>query len=402
MEKKGTPNDENLELETVNRDGYRLPNACRDKDHYFFTAIRGIQAEREYYVIMCPLWLLPVIFPLPEPNPPDERAQRLFTKSRVPKIKKYIINNPESYTVSSLTVSIDGDTDFIPFSNQEEIIAKAGHLKVPVKAGFSINDGQHRVTGLILAYKEKNELRNETVPIVFYTDGGLKRSQQMFSDLNRHAIRPTRSLSILYDHRDELARFTVKLSYSIPIFKNKTEFEKTNVSSKSPYLFTLSAVYQANRKLLDKTKGFNDEDKRIAIDFWCEVTKNIIEYQQLLSNDVTCQELRDNYVHAHGVILVALGIIGHELINKYPDWKARLEKLGGIEWSRKNARSWEGRVISNDKICKGRKNIQLAVNLLKTELGIPLAEKELLIEEEYRSKHQILSKFFNNDIGPSH
>ena len=46
--------------------------------------------------------------------------------------------------------------------------------------------------------------------MVFYLDPGLQRCQQLFADLNRYAIRPTRSLSLLYDHRDEHAQL-VKL-----------------------------------------------------------------------------------------------------------------------------------------------------------------------------------------------
>ena len=33
--------------------------------------------------------------------------------------------------------------------------------------------------------------------VVVYEDQGLKRSQQIFADLNRHALKPTESLALL-------------------------------------------------------------------------------------------------------------------------------------------------------------------------------------------------------------
>ena len=78
------------------------------------------------------------------------------------------------------------------------------------------------------------------VPVLFFIDKGLQRSQQMFADLNKHAVRPSDSLSTLYDHRDpgsELARF---VAMSVEGFKGMTEMEKSSISNRSVKLFTLS------------------------------------------------------------------------------------------------------------------------------------------------------------------
>jgi len=58
-----------------------------------------------------------------------------------------------------------------------------------------INDG-HRRAAFELALKEKS-WANKTIAVVFFLDVGLKRSQQMFTDLNRYAARPAPSLNIL-------------------------------------------------------------------------------------------------------------------------------------------------------------------------------------------------------------
>ena len=51
--------------------------------------------------------------------------------------------------------------------------------------------------------KQAPHLGSETISVV---PQSLSRCQQMFADLNRHATRPTSSLSIPYDHRDFLAQ----------------------------------------------------------------------------------------------------------------------------------------------------------------------------------------------------
>ena len=47
---------------------------------YNFTAIRGIQAGKEYFVAMCPLRIIPKIFLFDEEEivPPEHRAQRIL------------------------------------------------------------------------------------------------------------------------------------------------------------------------------------------------------------------------------------------------------------------------------------------------------------------------------------
>ena len=110
----------------------------------------------------------------------------------------------KDYVFSSITASIDGQIEFTPFKN-EDGFSDLGQLKVSLDSRFLINDGQHRRAAIEEALKVSPELGNETISVVFFHDDGLKKSQQMFSDLNRHAVNTTSSIGILYDHRDRLA-----------------------------------------------------------------------------------------------------------------------------------------------------------------------------------------------------
>ena len=54
-------------------------------------------------------------------------------------------------------------------------------------------------------------------------------------------------------------------------------------------------------------------------------------------NKVSADELRRDFIHAHGIALHAIGIAGHSLIKKHPqDWKKYLKRLENIDWSRSN------------------------------------------------------------------
>ena len=124
-----------------------------------------------------------------EELPAEFRAQRILNKGRIPLISKYLIDNPKDYVFSSITASIDGDVQFIPFGGNDSK-NKIGELKIPMSAKIIINDGQHRRAAIEQALKERPEIGSDTISVVFFIDGGLKKSQQMFADLNQHAVRP--------------------------------------------------------------------------------------------------------------------------------------------------------------------------------------------------------------------
>ncbi len=163
---------------------------------YVFPAIRGMQAGREYFASMCPLRLIPKIFIFNEDELlPEMRAQRLLNKARIPEMANYLVDNKDSYVFSAITASIDADVKFTAASEEGDA-ANVGSLSVPMSAQFVINDGQHRRAAIEQALREEPDLGAETIAVVFFIDRNLKRSQQMFSDLNRHAVRPSRSIGV--------------------------------------------------------------------------------------------------------------------------------------------------------------------------------------------------------------
>jgi DNA sulfur modification protein DndB len=351
-----------------------------------FSSLRGIQSGREYFVAMVPLKVVPKIFLFDDAElPADLRAQRTLNRARVPDIANYLVENPRNYTFSALTASVDGKVHFEPYG-PSGFASNIGRLMIPMTARFLINDGQHRRAAIEEALKERPELGDETLSVIFFVDAGLKRSQQMFADLNRHVVRPPQSLAVLYDHRDPLAQMVCRLVSRVTVFKNLTEMEKASVPSQANKLFTLNGILHATRMLLtiSKKRKVCQDHESLAFEFWQEVGRVIPDWHLATAKKVSCVELRRDYIHAHGVALAALGSMGASLITQRPtNWKTKLQSLRKLDWSRSNTDLWEGRALVGGRVSKAHVNVVLTANLLKEQVGSALSDTEQKIEIDY-------------------
>lgn len=354
-----------------------------DSFNYIFPALRGVQAQREYFVAMCPLRLIPKIFFFNEDEiPPELRAQRVLNRSRIPAIARYLVDNADDYVFSAITASIDGEIEFQPSADKGRS-RNIGQLVVPMSATFVVNDGQHRRAAIEEALKERPELGDETIAVVFFVDAGLKRSQQLFADLNTHAVRASSSIGILYDFRDPLSQVARTVATQVPVFKGLTDMERSTIPNRSIKLFTLSGIFHANAALLRKTPQdeVTADEQRLAVEFWSELCKIIPEWHERVVRSTASAELRRDYIHVHSVTLHAIGMAGADLIATYPhDWKKRLQRLSSIDWSRSNIQLWEGRAMIGGQMSKARNNIVRTASALKQFLGIPLSPQEERLE----------------------
>lgn len=347
---------------------------------YKFPAVKGIQAGKEYYVSMIPLNIVSKLFINDNDIvSPEFRAQRRLNESRIPTIKKYILDNPDTYVFSALSASLDGDFLFIPYEQNGEI----GTLEVDMNTTFLINDGQHRRAAIEEAIKEEPKLGGETISVVFFEDRGLERSQQMFTDLNKHAVKTSNSISTLYDSRDELAVVTKRVISQIPFFHLYTDKEKDNLGKNSSKLFTLNNLYKANSRII-QTSHITDKDQEFLKQYWNMIVENIIEWQELLNKDISKSELRQNYILCLNVTISAFGRLGAYFYNNHEmDINKFLPELKKINWLRENIADWGGRAIGEKgKIMSNENAVILICNKMKQLIGIPLSKDEKLKEHQ--------------------
>ena len=314
---------------------------------------------------------------------PELRAQRTLNKGRLPEIARYISGNRDNYVFSAITASVDADVSFESLGPGPEG-QRIGLLHIPMSASFIINDGQHRRAAIEMALRENPDLADESIAVVFFLDKGLERCQQMFADLNRHAIRPSKSLGVLYDHRDASARLAKLVVLKSSVFRDFVEMERSTLAARSRKLFTLSAIHSAIAALLHGAEVDQDEATKTCVTYWEEVAKHMPEWQSVRDKKITAGDVRQDFIHSHGIVLHALGNVGNTLLREDPaGWKKRLKKLTQIDWARSNSRTWEGRAMIGGRICKAGHNVTLTTNAIKTKLDLPLSAEEQRVENAF-------------------
>lgn len=352
---------------------------------YRFPAVRGIQSNREYYISMIPMKLLSKLFPEEEETLlPEYRAQRKINELRIPEIRDYIVNNRDTYVFSALSASIDGEFEYKPSDINKDV----GILEVNMEATFLINDGQHRKAAIEAAIKEDHTVGDETISIVFFKDEGLLKSQQMFTDLNKHAVKTSNSLSTLYDSRDALAVATKQVIESVPFLKKFTDKERDNLGKNSLHLFTLTSIYKANSKILHSS--CSDEDTEFLISYWNGISNNIPEWTELQKRIITKKDLRENYITTLAITIYAFGRLGRYFYdNRSIEMTDYLCKLQNIDWLRSNQKDWLGRAIQNNgKIKNNEEAVILTCSKIKQLIGISLSKEEQAKEKQLMEKNK--------------
>jgi DNA sulfur modification protein DndB len=199
--------------------------------------------------------------------------------------------------------------------------------------------------------------------------------------LNRHAVRPTTSLNVLYDHRDRGALLARRIATEVSPFDQLTEFEKSSLSNRTTKMFTLSAIYQATVALFaGETRDLSSDQENSALEFW-KIVGELIRKWGFIGEDRTAADLRRDCIHVHAVALHAIGAATSDAIALDPSgWQARLKKLEGLNWARSDP-AWDGRAIRNGRISKAGPSLVLTANLLRKGMGVPLSDTQKALEE---------------------
>jgi DNA sulfur modification protein DndB len=350
-----------------------------------FPAMRGIIGKRQYYATMMALSEIPHLFKFNdwEQFTPELRAQRVLVKSRVPEIVKYIVDNEDSYLFSSITAAYNTDVKFKPYEDGGDI----GYLEMDLEnAKFLINDGQHRCAAITAALTENPSVGKEKISILLFPWENLERAQQMFTDLNRFVQKTSKSLNILYDHRDVLSAFTMQVTEEVPVFKGMIDKEKLTIPIRSEKLFTLSTLYDANEELigakLEKpdTKEYREKLER-AVTYWNAISRVIPDWERVKEGTLKAPMLRQEKINTHGVVLRALGSLGRALMEAYPSaWEAQLEAIRNIDWRKsvgnKVNPEWENVCITAGSVLSNRQARVATLAVLKGKVGLDLTGQE--------------------------
>ena len=337
----------------------------------------------------------------------EQRRQRKPDFRRIPGMAEYLHGTPWAY--SAITVALSGAFQFNPINRSDGSQSRLGVLKIPrgFKTRSVIIDGQHRflsfraALGLesnysrySLSYEKQKILAEENIAVLFYIfnddKDGVDWSQQYFHDLNCLGVQTSRSLGIKFDKRTPINRLSVRLAERALPFVGRIEMEERQCGTKNTNLFTLSALKNANRYLLEEVNDENLTEKYdIALEYWNKVGTIFPEWSELQGHEV-----REKYIHGFGVILSSFGLLGRYLINKNPkNYEKILPRLKGIDWSKWKIRSdgsiqttedgkkignpyWNGFAMNGSNVQNTTSNIRHTAMLLRKILGLKLTDDE--------------------------
>lgn len=339
---------------------------------------------REYFTISMKLKTVPRFFEFQNHAAlkPEHRAQRVLNKQRVPAIRDYLVENADGYVFSAITASyelpegVDPEGLFQPFEGASDI----GVLNLPMEADLLINDGQHRRAGIAAALEEDPAIGEDVIAVVLFPYEDSDRAQQMFSDLNRTATPTTKSLNILYDHRDRMSNITMALLTSVDAFNGRVDKERASLAKRSPALITLGSLHDATKQLL----GNVEEDtfgaqQDLAIAFWQTVSRAIPAWVDVNAGRATAPEVRESTISTHAVTLRAIGEAGRALVANQPDtWATTLSStFATIDWARRNP-EWQGIVVTDTgDVTNRRQNQRDLAELFRVRLGVATVDEQL-------------------------
>lgn len=346
-----------------------------------FPAMRGRIGQRTYYSCMMSLSVIPKMFTFRDwaEFRPEDREQRILNEKRVPEIGRYILDNEEGYLFASITASYRCDVKFVPISEGADI----GTLEMEFdQANFVINDGQHRCAAIAYALKENPSVGDETISVLLFPYENRDRVQQMFSDLNRFVVKTSKSLDILYDKRDPLSQATMRIADAVPVFQGMVDKDSVSIPTRSPKLFTLAALYDANAELLRSGGDMKDDEPSISelvdrgTEFWKVVSDSMPEWSKVKAEHLRAMELRQESICSHTIVLRAIGSVGAELMRAEADtWRDRLKGLQEIDWRKQNS-DWEGVCMVANSVVSNRQARAATKAYIKNKIGMPLTDGE--------------------------
>lgn len=318
----------------------------------------------------------------------DERNQRKLDEKHATEIGNYVANNREEFIIPPLVLHLKHDlVKFAPFPGDPD----SGLLQVPLEAVVDAIDGQHRGWSTKVFCEKDDTLDAEGCVIDFRVNLPDRLVQQFFKDTNFNGKKVPTALSLYFEQRDPDAQITRAAMQQIELFRRLTEMGQDTIPKKSTKLFTFNALFKANQYLLCAApdNATTQEQIDLAVEFWNTVIEAFPLWTQVLEGKTAASEVRDQFISARAISLMAIARLGAYLIPREKDWAADIRRLEKIDWNRKN-RAFINRVIFGGSIKAGNKHITALLTYLKTQLDIPMTDEEKKVEKEVRAQQVTL------------
>ena len=335
-------------------------------------------------------------------TPPELKLQRKLNVQRVDReMVPYLLENSDHF-YSALTVEVRPTPDAGPgqpavtFEAREKFPGgiEFGLVLLDGTESLYAMDGQHRLKSMELAIKQQPQLAREQIALILVPFQTVQRSQSLFSDLNRYARSPSKSISLLFTHREALARVTKKLCGAVSLLKDRVNMETTTLSKSARQFITLSTLYEMTRALLRQDTDVADLDEEAAVDelvgIWQVMTDAIPQWRLVADDEEHPAYLRAQFLNMHGVCQQAVALAVGRIRSDQPDSWASIvaETFTSTDWRLTNPK-WQGIALHGGRVNNTTTSIRNLAGLLEAEMGI---------EPETRQAEAIRAAFERQNI----
>lgn len=341
-------------------------------------AIKGAMGNSYYYLTTATFGEVARIVNYkdnPRDWPIELRQQRPLNMSRVRNdMVPYLVENEDHFYNALVVEHIrpgtpDHSINFVP----DEADDSVGWVELEGTELLEALDGQHRLKSIELAVAENPDLASEVIGLLIVPHKAVKLSQQRFSDLNRNAKPTPKSLNIMFEHREEAALLAKELAKNSEYFSSRVNLGGSSLSERSPYIITISTLYETVKIITPTVEGIEMEEKAALLAHYWDVTLAALPgMRDVVAGTLTPGELRARYVYPTGIGYEALADTIAVATQAFPSkWEEIMtEGLPRIKWDLADPQ-WEGVALFAGRIAIARAARRRTATLVKHLLGLP-------------------------------
>lgn len=352
-----------------------------------FPAVRGRMGETEFFCSVLTYGevarLVQFVEDVDDWTPdtdPESKSQRRLNTGRVEREMVPYLLGVTDHFYSALTVEVrpallgEGDVA-VPFVETGPAIPggmSVGQVVLDGTETLYALDGQHRLKSIQLAIRQRPDMAREQIAVIMVPFRSQRRSQLLFSDLNRYAKSPSKSISLLFSHRDPIVTLAKALVEKVDLLNGRVEFESTSLSKHTPSLITLSTLYEMTRSLLrgrthDEIDSSGELERQAAI--WAAMVDSIAPWRQVADRTEHPAYLRGKYLAMHGVCQQAIGIAVAAAVGDGSETVTLLAPLRSVDWRTTNP-EWQGVAVQGRHISNTSTTVRNLAGLISLKLGL--------------------------------
>lgn len=282
-----------------------MTHSTVDQQYYFeLPCTTSMQGDLLVIMLSVPFRMLKRFVAVNNTGHVLDRSQRELNPMRVKKLVSYLLDahqKRQPFIIPPLIANSDQHIAVEHFGR-----ASVGMARVPMDAELDFFDGQHRCAAIIEYARHIDD--GSAVMVMLTQQLSLAQRQQFFADINNTASKPSATISMAYNGRDQLTSELMTLFSTHPVFREITDFEHNTVPASSHYLVSFKPLCDATARFVSAGDASMSSAQIMAVwDAWLELAAVSVV------RGIRLTDYRKDYIQFYSVMLNAFGLAVQQL-----------------------------------------------------------------------------------------